>query len=148
VYIPLHERRHEMDGLTIGEVAARAKVHVETLRYYERRGLLLKPPRSRSNYRLYPEDAVRRVRFIKRAQALGFSLNDIKELLFLRAAPEANCGEVRQHAAAKVNAIDEKIHALTGMKRALSTLVAECSGEGPLTECPILESLETREITP
>jgi DNA-binding transcriptional MerR regulator len=77
-----------MGKLTIGDVAEQAQVHSETLRYYERRGLIARPPRSRSNYRLYPEETVQRVRFIKRAQALGFSLNDIKELLSLRAAPE------------------------------------------------------------
>ena len=75
-----------MDELTIGEVAEQAKVHIETLRYYERRGLVATPLRSRANYRLYPEETMRRIRFIKRAQALGFSLTDIKELLSLRAA--------------------------------------------------------------
>jgi MerR family copper efflux transcriptional regulator len=137
-----------MDGLTIGAVAAQARVHIETLRYYERRGLIERPPRSVSNYRLYPEDAVRRVRFIKRAQELGFSLKDIKALLSLRAAPEAECGEIRTHAEAKIKDIDEKIGSLMAMQRALSNLVAECSGQGPLTECPILESLGTKEITP
>lgn len=134
-----------MDGLMSGEVAAQAKVHVETLRYYERRGLIAKPPRSRSNYRLYPEEAVRRVRFIKRAQELGFSLRDIEELLSLRTAPGAECGEVRAHAEAKIKAIDETIASLTAMKGALSKLVAACSGQGPLTECPILESLDMKE---
>jgi Hg(II)-responsive transcriptional regulator len=135
-----------MSGLTIGEVAEQANVHMETLRYYERRGLVARPPRSASNYRRYPEDAVRRVRFIKRAQELGFSLNDIKELLSLRADPEAGCAEVRACAEAKIKDIDAKIGALTAMKYALSTLVAECSGEGPLSDCPILESLETQEV--
>ena len=137
-----------MDGLTIGEVAERAKVHIETLRYYERRGLVASPPRSVSNYRLYPEGAVRRVRFIKRAQELGFSLKEIKELLSLRAAPEAGCAEVRAHAEAKIRDIDEKIGSLTAMKDALSKLVAECSGEGSLADCPILESLDTKEVIP
>jgi MerR family copper efflux transcriptional regulator len=136
-----------MSGLTIGEVAEQAHVHVETLRYYERRGLVARPPRSASNYRLYAEDTVRRVRFIKRAQELGFSLNDIKELLSLRADPEAGCAEVRARAEAKMKQIDAKIGALTAMKHALSTLVTECSGEGPLSDCPILESLETQEVT-
>jgi MerR family copper efflux transcriptional regulator len=135
-----------MDGLTIGEVAAQAEVHIETLRYYERRGLVERPPRSASNYRLYPEEAVRRVRFIKRAQELGFSLKDIKELLSLRAAPEAGCHEVRAHADAKIRDIEDKIDTLTAMKHALSTLVMECSGEGPLSACPILESLEIQEV--
>jgi MerR family mercuric resistance operon transcriptional regulator len=88
------------------------------------------------------------VRFIKRAQQLGFSLKEIKELLSLRAAPEAECGEIRARAEAKVKGIDEKVDALMAMKSALSTLVAECSGRGPLTECPILESLETKEPIP
>jgi len=140
--------RGERDGRThIGEVAAQAEVHIETLRYYERRGLVEKPPRSASNYRVYPEDAVRRVRFIKRAQELGFSLNDIQEFLSLRAALEAGCHEVRSHAEAKMKDIDDKIDSLTAMKHALSTLVTECSGEGPLSDCPILESLETEEVT-
>ena len=137
-----------MDGLTIGEVAAQARVHIETLRYYERRGLVAKPPRSVSNYRRYPQDAVRRVQFIKRAQELGFSLKDIKELLSLRAASQAMCGEILAHAEAKIKDIDEKIDSLMAMKRALSKLVAECSGQGPLTECPILESLDTKEVIP
>jgi MerR family mercuric resistance operon transcriptional regulator len=80
-----------MGGRTIGVVAKQANVHVETLRYYERRGLVTRPPRSVANYRLYPADAVRRLRFIKHAQALGFSLKEIKELLSLRAAPRARC---------------------------------------------------------
>jgi MerR family transcriptional regulator, copper efflux regulator len=137
-----------MNGLTIGEVAEQSKVHIETLRYYERRGLVERPPRSASNYRLYPEDAVRRVRFIKRAQELGFTLKDIKELLSLRAAPEAGCAEVRAHAEVKIKDIDGKIGSLTAMKHALAKLVAECAGEGPLTDCPILESLETKEVIP
>ena len=136
-----------MDGLTIGEVAAQAKVHVETLRYYERRGLVARPPRSVSNYRRYPQDAVRRVQFIKRAQELSFSLIDIKGLLALRASPAAECGEIRAHVEAKVKAIDEKIDSLMAMKSALSSLVAACSGQGSLTECPILESLDTKEAT-
>ena len=134
-----------MDGLTIGDVAKEAKVNIETLRYYERRGLLERPPRSLSNYRLYSEDAVRRVQFIKRAQERGFSLKDIKEFLSLRAAPKTGCGEIRAHAEAKIKDIDEKIRSLMAMKSALSTLVSECSGQGPLTECPILESLDTRK---
>lgn len=135
-----------MSGLTIGEVAEQANVHIETLRYYERRGLVARPPRSASNYRQYPEDTVRRVRFIKRAQELGFSLNDIQELLSLRADPEAGCAEMRACAEAKMQDIEAKIGALAAMKSALATLVVECSGEGPLSDCPILESLETQEV--
>jgi MerR family copper efflux transcriptional regulator len=135
-----------MSGLTIGEVAEQANVHIETLRYDERRGLVARPPRSASNYRRYPEDAVRHVRFIKRAQELGFALNDIQELLSLRADPEAGCAAVRACAEAKMKDIEAKIYALTAMKSALATLVMECSGEGPLSDCPIVASLETQEV--
>lgn len=135
-----------MDSLPSGEVAKQATVHIETLRYYERQGRIERPPRRASNYRLYPADAVRRVRFIKRAQELGFSLKDIEELLSLRAAPKAGCTEVRAHAEAKIRAIDEKIDSLMAMKNALSKLVAECSGAGPLSDCPILEALESQEV--
>jgi MerR family transcriptional regulator, copper efflux regulator len=135
-----------MEELTIGGVAERARVHIETLRYYEGWGLVARPPRSMANYRLYPEDAVRRVRFIRRAQELGFSLKEIKELLSLRAAPEAGCAEVRAHAEVKIKDIDAKIGSLTAMKSVLANLVTECAGEGPLTDCPILESLEKKEV--
>jgi MerR family copper efflux transcriptional regulator len=131
-----------MDGLTIGDVAKRANVHIETLRYYERRGLVPRPRRSASNYRLYAEDTVRRVRFIKSAQELGFSLAEIRELLSLRATPRTRCAEIRQRAEAKVKAIEAKIASLQAMKQALAKLVAECSGDGPVTACPILESFD------
>jgi len=144
-YTPHHEGRNDRDGLTIGEVAAQAKVPIETLRYYERWGLVAKPPRSVSDYRRYPPDAVRRVQFIKRAQEFGFSLKDIKQLLSLRTAPEAEYGWVRALAEAKIRAVDEKIDSLMAMKSAPSKLVAECSGQGPLTECPILKSLDSNE---
>ena len=134
-----------MYGLTIGDVAKRADVHVETLRYYERRGLMARPPRSMSNYRLYPEDTVRRLRFIKHAQALGFSLKEIKELLSLRAAPKARCADVRERAEAKIKDIEEKIRSLQAMKKALAKLVAECVGREPITDCPILDALDTEE---
>ncbi|MFQ5666893.1 MAG: MerR family DNA-binding protein [Candidatus Binatia bacterium] len=131
-----------MHGLTIGEVAAQGDVRIETLRYYERRGLLNKPPRSVANYRLYPADAVRRVRFIKRAQELGFSLREIKELLSLRAAPRSRCEDVRKRATAKIDDIEQKIRSLRAMKHALSKLVAQCAGAVPISNCPILEALD------
>ena len=137
-----------MDGLSIGEVAKRARVHVETLRYYERRGLLVKPLRSQSNYRQYADDTVRRVRFIKAAQALGFSLKEIQELLSLQAAPEARCVDIRTRTATKLTDIDAKINLLSAMKHALSKLVEECSTDGPLTDCPILAALENQEDKP
>ena len=132
-----------MQGLKVGEVAQRAGVNLQTVHYYERRGLLPKPPRTDSNYRAYPADAVLRVRFIKRAQDLGFTLKEIQELLSLRAAPRARCGDVCERAEAKVRDIDEKVRTLQAMRTALTKLVGECSGSGPVTKCPILEALDS-----
>ncbi len=134
-----------MNGLTVGEVSKGAKVNIETLRYYERRGLVPKPPRSVSNYRLYPEETVRRIQFIKRAQELGFSLKEIKDLLSLRATVGARCAQVQKRATDKIQDIEQKIKTLRAMKKALSKLVAECSGQGPVTNCPILESLDSEK---
>ena len=135
-----------MDGLTIGDVAKRANVRIETLRYYERRGLVARPRRSMSNYRLYPEDTVRRVQFIKHAQHLGFSLKEIIELLALWAEPTAQCADVRACAIAKIHAIADKMRTLQAMQNALLQLVTACAGDHPLTDCPILASLD-KEIT-
>jgi MerR family mercuric resistance operon transcriptional regulator len=134
-----------MDGLTIGKVAKQAKVRIETLRYYERQGLVARPLRNRSNYRLYPVDTVRWVQFIKRAQSLGFSLQEIAELLTLRAEPTARCADVRVCAVAKIHHIDDKMRALQAMKTALVKLVEACAGDSPITDCPILELLDTEE---
>jgi len=134
-----------MAGFTIGEAARSAGVHVETLRYYERKRLIQRPPRTASNYRAYPAETVHRVRFIKRSQELGFSLAEIKELLSLRASPKGRCCDVRARAEAKIGDIEEKMRTLRRMKKALGKLVSECSAEGPVTECPILEALETWE---
>jgi MerR family copper efflux transcriptional regulator len=136
-----------MEGLRVGEVASQAGVNLQTVHYYERQGLLPRPPRTLSNYRAYPADTVKRVRFVKRAQELGFTLKEIKELLSLRAVPRSRCGDVRKRAEAKVRDIEAKIRALQAMRRALGKLVRECSGKGPITECPILETLNSEGIT-
>ena len=130
---------------TIGKLAKRAHVNIQTIRYYERRGLLPEPERSASNYRVYAEDTLLRVRFIKRAQDLGFTLGEIKELLELRAAPRSCCEDVRARAEAKIRDIDKKIRSLDTMRTDLAQLVNACSGRGPVTECPILESLRGEE---
>jgi len=132
--------------LTIGRLAKEAQVNVQTIRYYERRGLLRDPERTASNYRVYGRDTLRRVRFIKRAQDLGFTLNEIKELLELRASPRSSCEDVRARSHAKIRDIDEKVRTLEAMRKALAKLVRTCSGRGPVTECPILESLEDEEL--
>ncbi len=133
-----------MESLTIGKVARLAEIGVETMRFYERAGLIEEPPRLASGYRQYPTNAVDRVRFIKRAKELGFSLKEIKELLSLRAAPRAKCADIRQQALRKIQDIDEKTDTLRRMRKALAKLVAECEGSRPVTECPILESLSVQ----
>ncbi|HSX81863.1 MAG TPA: MerR family DNA-binding protein, partial [Candidatus Saccharimonadia bacterium] len=95
------------------------------------------------NYRLYPEETLRRVQFIKRAQQLGFSLKEITELLALRATPDTPCADIRTRGLAKINDIEAKMRALHAMKRALTQLVEECPEQGTITDCPILESLDT-----
>lgn len=131
-----------MSGLKVGEVARKAGVKLQTIHYYERRGLLAPPPRTPSNYRAYPQETVRRVRFIKRAQELGFTLSEIEELLSLRAEPRGRCADVRQRAEAKVRDINEKVRTLQAMKKALTGLIGECSGNAPVSHCPILEALD------
>jgi Hg(II)-responsive transcriptional regulator len=128
--------------LRSGEVAAAAGVNVETLRYYERRGILEEPPRRASGYREYPAETVQIVRFVKRAQELGFALEVIEELLALRHNDTRTCGEVRELAERKIEAIDEKLRRLRAMKRALGKLIACCDHEATARECPILEALD------
>ena len=130
-------------SLKIGQVAARAGVRVDTVRYYEREGLIAEPPRRRSGFRQYPPEVVRRIRFIRRAKDLGFSLKEIQELLSLRADPESTCEQVRAQAAAKIVDIDDRIRTLRRMKRALAEVTAPCLDDGsPASECPILASLD------
>jgi Hg(II)-responsive transcriptional regulator len=128
--------------MTIGEVADRSNVNVQTIRYYERRGLLPTPRRSPSGYRQYSANNVERIRFIKRAQALGFSLDDISELLTLRVDPSTNCEEALHRAEAKLRDIDERIEALQLMRRSLKALVGACRDRRTTSDCPILEALE------
>jgi len=134
-----------MEALTTSNVAKRGGVNLETIRYYERRGLLPKPPRTPAGYRVFAPDAVRRLRFIKHAQELGFSLKEIKELLALRVQPRGSCGDVRRRAEAKIADIAEKVRRLRAMKRVLAKFTAACSGRGPVTECPILEALDAND---
>lgn len=135
--------------LLIGDVATEAGVNIQTLRYYERRGLLSAPRRSRSGYRQYSQDAVREVTFIKRAQELGFTLREVKELLRLRAPGPKRRDAARAAAAAKVRDIDEKMRDLTAIRGALMSLVeaCTCSGES-VAGCPIVEALEKDHDTP
>jgi MerR family mercuric resistance operon transcriptional regulator len=132
-------------SLTIGRLAKEAGVNLETVRYYERRGLLQRPPRSASGYRLFPLETARRLRFIRRAQELGFSLTEIRELLSLRVSANAKSADVRKRAETKIADIDAKIKSLDSMKTTLRRLTQVCAGCGPIAECPILECLDGEE---
>ncbi len=131
-----------MSSMKIGQLAKQAGVGVPTIRFYERRGLLPLPPRQVSGYRQYSPEIVRRVRFIRHAKELGFSLSEITELLSLQVDPQSLCGDVRMHAAEKLAAIEEKVCSLNRMRRVLEDLVKRCSGDGPTSECPIIEAMD------
>ncbi|MFB6232309.1 MAG: heavy metal-responsive transcriptional regulator [Salinibacter sp.] len=132
-----------MDGMTRGEVAEKADVNPETLRYYERENLIPKPPRSDGGFRLYDESYVGRLRFIRRAKELGFTLAEIRELLDLRVDEEATCRDVRGRAEAKIEEVEAKIEDLRRIRDALTTLADACREQGgPMSECPILDALE------
>ncbi len=133
-----------MGSLTIGQVARMGEVNVETIRYYERQGLIPPPPRRESGYRQYPEDTVSRVRFIRKSQGLGFTLKEIGELLALRIGPDTVCSDIRKATEVKIKEIEEKMETLRRMKDVLSGLATECKGRGPVSECPILEALEAK----
>ena len=131
--------------MTIGEVANRSGIGLETVRFYERKGLIEEPPRTDSGYRQYPEDVVARLRFISRAKDLGFSLKEIAELFSLRVDPDTTCADIKRRAEAKIATIEEKIHSMQGIQRALTKMAASCTGSGPAGDCPILEALEGLE---
>ena len=127
--------------MRIGTAAEQAGVNIQTLRYYERRGLLPRPPRRTSGYREFPDDAVRIVRFIKRAQDLGFTLGEVEELIKLRSEKRRDRTRVRAVAETRVRQVDRKIAELQAIKQALSHLV-HCCQEGSTLECPIIEALD------
>ena len=129
-------------GLTVSKLARLANVSVPTLRFYERASLLPKPARSAANYRVYSEDAVGRIRFIRRAQQLGFTLGEIKEILNLRVSGDRSCAEVRELAEAKIAEIEARIRSLRKMGKALAALAVECGSEQSKKTCPILAHLE------
>jgi Hg(II)-responsive transcriptional regulator len=130
--------------MRIGTAAEQAGVNVQTLRYYERRGLLPRPPRRLSGYREFPDAAVRVVRFIKRAQDLGFTLDEIEELIALRNDKRRDRARVRAVAERRVRQVEQKILELESMKKALVHLL-HCCRDGSTLECPIIEALDGKE---
>jgi MerR family copper efflux transcriptional regulator len=135
----------EVAMLTSGQTAKAAGVGVETLRFYERKGLLPRPTRRTSGYRVYTPESVARLAFIKRAQRLGFTLKEVKDLLRLRDDPKAGRSDVRSKTAAKIADLDAAIADLQAKRAELVALAAECSGDGPAAACPIVVGLSSDE---
>ncbi len=130
-----------MRAMTISQAASEAGVGVETIRFYERKRLIERPPTpSNGGFRIYPMGTVKRVRFIRQAQELGFSLGEIEELLSLRAEPSADCAEVRERAEAKLDEVKAKLAQLARIRDALEQLIAACPGRGAIQRCSILEA--------
>ena len=128
-------------SLTISPLARQAGVGIDTVRYYERMGLLPEPPRRASGYRVYPTETLQRLQFIRRAKTLGFSLEEIKELLELSSRSGSGVGAVKASAAAKLQDVEERIAELERMRDGLRQLVDACPGHGAPQDCPILNAL-------
>jgi Hg(II)-responsive transcriptional regulator len=131
-----------MSDMTIGQVATQVGVGIETIRFYERKRLIDEPRRRPSGYRQYNPEVVYRIRFIRHAKELGFTLREIKELLELRVEPGGKCGDVLELAEAKTADINERIRKLRKMRRTLSALTRDCQRGRPTDECPILKALD------
>jgi Hg(II)-responsive transcriptional regulator len=134
--------------LTIGQLAKAVGVNIQTIRYYERLNLLDPTTRNPSGYRLYGNDDERRLRFIKNAQALGFTLHEIAELLNLRVSSKARCGDVQRKTETKLMHVEAKARNLRGLAKALRTLIRSCRSGQPTQHCPILKSLEEEPEMP
>ena len=134
--------------LKIGKLAALTEVSIDTLRYYEREGLIEPADRSETGYRVYDKESTRRIHFIKQAQHCGFTLAEIRELLVLRGREKACCGDVRSRAIEKKLQIEHKIRVMTAMSQALDQLIAECANETqPVKECTIIAALERATLS-
>jgi Hg(II)-responsive transcriptional regulator len=133
-----------MQTLTIGQLADAAGVNVQTVRYYERRGLLPEPPRTAAGYRTYPASDVARIGFIRRAQGLGFTLKEIEELLSLRMDPGTTPAQVRGRVEEKIADVEQKLAELDRIRAALSQMAGACEVHGPLGDCPFLDALEAQ----
>lgn len=131
-----------MKPLTIGQLAKRAGISVETVRFYERKGLIADPPRSRSGYRQYASENLDRVRFIRRAKEVGFTLKEIQELLDLRTETESQCRSGEAAATRAMERIDCQVKELLSMRTALASLLDACRSKTAMGECPIIEVLE------
>ncbi|WP_019412485.1 MerR family transcriptional regulator [Paenisporosarcina sp. TG20] len=132
-----------MDGLTISQLAKACEVNIETIRYYERRGLIPEPPRNKSGYRNFPESTVKDIQFIKRTQDLGFTLKEIKNLLNASNDEDFRSEQVHDFATSKIKEIEEKIQNMYRMNALLEDLAQKCPGPGILkNDCPIIKNFE------
>jgi MerR family mercuric resistance operon transcriptional regulator len=136
-----------MDSLTISQVAKRAGINLQTVRYYERQGILALTSRTEAGYRIFSSESVRRIRFIKRAQELGFSLKEIKDLLSLRIDAHTTQTDIRNRTKTKIADVEQKILHLQAIHASLLRMAEDCSGCGSLKDCPILESLDKEELS-
>jgi len=136
------ENQKETCLYKIGKTAELAGVHKETIRYYERRNLIPEPGRMDSGYRLFSQRHINQIRFIKRAQELGFTLSEIKDLLNLKMDEDTTCTEIKREAEQKYQDVVSRINDLQRIKKTLTDLIDSCSGTGPKGDCPILEALE------
>lgn len=132
-----------LSTLSIGQVAKLAGVGIETIRFYEREGIIKEPPRRDSGYRMYDPEIIGRLRFIKRAQELGFSLKEIAEMLSLRVKPNQNCEWVKKKAESKLEEIGRKIADLKRMQKILTEVTEACVASKPVADCPILLAFDT-----
>ncbi len=135
---------HQTHALTIGELAKSVGVNVETVRFYERRGLIPEPPRTGSGYRMYSEADAARLAFIRRAQQLGFTLNETSELLALRMEKGTTVPEIKGRVEAKIADVEAKIRDLEQIRGALASMANSCDRHGPVGDCPFVEALEAQ----
>lgn len=131
-----------MKGLKISQVAEEANVNIETIRYYEKFGLIQKPPRTESGYRQFPSEVIQRIKFIKRVQELGFTLSEISKLLSIFDGENYDCYDIQQFASKKIKEVEQKILDLEKIKLGLQDLYNKCPGQGPINKCPILEEFK------
>ncbi len=127
-----------MKAKKIGEVAKRSGIGIETIRFYEREGLLQEPERRPSGYRQYDESTVKRLEYIRQAKELGFTLAEIRELLELSFTPHEGCDHIRQRAEVKITDIEDKIRSLQKMRRSLHTIVKRCKTKDSPHDCPLI----------
>ncbi len=136
-----------METMKIGEFARKGGVNVQTVRYYERRGLLPEPERRESGYREYTLDSLARLQFIRRSQELGFTLSEIEELLALRTDPQTTAAQVKAKAEAKIADIDSRLRDLRQIQHGLEHLAGQCrGGSGPTGDCPLLAAMGPLEF--